>query len=187
MATAMATTATRSDALAAAARLAGLRVPEGVLVAAVGPATAKALAAAGLRVDVVGDGGSRELAERLPLHEGATLLLPGAQAGRPELAEILASRGVRTERVPLYRTVTAAAPLLPAPLDARVYFSPSAVRACHELGLESPGAPRRLAWGDTTAAALRGAGLSCDGEAQADAETLVHLLAAAPRAPEIAR
>ena len=172
---------------AAAARLAGLRVPEGVLVAAVGPATAKALAAAGLRVDVVGDGGSRELAERLPLHEGATLLLPGAQAGRPELAEILASRGVRTERVPLYRTVTAAAPLLPAPLDARVYFSPSAVRACHELGLESPGAPRRLAWGDTTAAALRGAGLSCDGEAQADAETLVHLLAVAPRAPEIAR
>ncbi|HEX5012129.1 MAG TPA: hydroxymethylbilane synthase [Planctomycetota bacterium] len=188
------------DALAvtsrvAAARLAGLHVAEGVLVAAVGPATARALSAAGLRVDVTGDGGARELAARLALRAGATLLLPGAQDGRPELAEALAARGVRVERLALYRTATAAAAPPAAAVDARVYFSPSAVRACRELGLESPGAPRRVAWGDTTASVLRAAGLSCDGEARADVETLVQLLAASgpgvrahpARSPEVPR
>jgi uroporphyrinogen-III synthase len=171
------------DALAissrvAAARLRGLPVPEGVIVAAVGPATAKALAEAGVRTDVVGDGGGRELAARLVLREGAVALLPGAQDGRPELADALAARGVRVERLSLYRTASAVAAPPPATLDVRVYFSPSAVRASRALGMESPGPSRRIAWGDTTAQVLASAGLRCDGEARADVETLAHLLAA---------
>ncbi len=171
---------------AAAARLRGLPVAAGVLVAAVGPATAQALRDAGLRVDVTGDGGGRELARRLDLSAGARVLFPCAQDARPDLPDELAVRGVQVDRVPLYRTVSAPAPPPPAPCDARVYLSPSAVAACRELRLEDgPAPPRRLAWGASTAAALRDAGLPCDGDARADVEALAALLQT--RIPEVRR
>lgn len=167
---------------AAAARLRGLPVAEGVLVAAVGPSTAQSLRDAGLRVDVTGDGGGRDLAARLDLAAGARVLFPCAQDARPDLPDELAVRGVQVDRVPLYRTVTAAAaPPASAPCDARVYLSPSAVAACRELLLEEGQAPpRRIAWGASTAAALRQAGLPCEGDARADVEELAALLRTRP-------
>ena len=172
---------------AAAARLAGLQVADGVTVAAVGPATAEALRAAGLRVDVVGSGGARELADRLPQRDGARVLFPCAQDARPDLPAALAARGVAVERLPLYRTATAAAPPPAAACDTRVYLSPSAVAACESLGVREEAGARALAWGFATAQALAAAGRACAGDAGADAESLVALLLLPQPAPEVSR
>jgi hydroxymethylbilane synthase len=170
-------------------RVSAFELPAGVLVAAVGRVTASFLEMCGLRADVVGEGGSRDLAPLLTLTAGARVLLPGAEDGRPELAHELEARGIQVERVALYRTAPAATrPATPAtPAAARVYLSPSAVRACLALGMESPAPAVRLAWGDATAEALAAAGLGCDGNARADAEAIVHLLARLHRAPEPTR
>jgi hydroxymethylbilane synthase/glutamyl-tRNA reductase len=164
------------DALAvtsrhAAARLSGAALPAGVLVGAVGPSTARALLAAGLRADVVGTGGGRELAEALAprLARGARVLFPCAEAARPDLAEALSAHGITVEAVPVYRTVTAAAVTCDVAdtgtgadqADALVYLSPSAVQASLALGYraEAAEALARVAIGGATAAALEAAGL----------------------------
>jgi hydroxymethylbilane synthase len=106
------------DALAvtsrhAAARLAGLALPPDVLLAAVGPSTARALLDAGLRAELVGAGGARELGETLGsrLQRGARVLFPCAEGARPDLGLALAPRGVTVEPLVVYRTVTASAPV----------------------------------------------------------------------------
>jgi hydroxymethylbilane synthase len=157
------------DALAvtsrhAAARLAGQSAPPGVLVAAVGPTTARELDSAGMRCDVVGEGGGRELAEALGarLARGARVLFPCAEAARPDLAEGLAAHGIEIEPLVVYRTVPASvAGGSAGPADARVHLSPSAVEAAVALGAESEDAGPlvRVAIGATTAAALEAAGL----------------------------
>jgi hydroxymethylbilane synthase len=133
---------TSGDALAvtsqeAARRLSDVRVPAGVTVAAVGPATARALSAVGLRATYVGKGGAAELARNLPVGEGGRVLFPCAEASRKEMAEGLAQRGVPLEKVVVYRTVQKAAGEHHEGADVRVYMSPSAVTSSVALGRES--------------------------------------------------
>ena len=167
----------------AARRLAGIDLPSGVVVAAVGPASARALAAAGLTAQVVGAGGARELAEGLPLAPGARVCFPCAEDARDELEATLAARGVEVERVALYRTVQQGAARLHAGIDARVYMSPSAVAAAWALERASPerSAPR-LALGRTTAEALASLGAQAEPASPAPCPMdvpMVELLAAA--------
>jgi hydroxymethylbilane synthase len=174
------------DALAvtskeAARRLAGVRVPDGVLVGAVGSATERELTRSGLAVDHVGDGGARELARSLPVEAGRRVLFPCALDALPDLPETLGERGVDVERLVLYRTVPCPDVALDADVEARVYMSPSAVAACleHECALGDR-APARIALGPTTAAALERHGLSFRTSDARSPEAVVQLLTHAP-------
>jgi hydroxymethylbilane synthase len=176
------------DALAftsahAARRLRGLIVPEGVRVAAVGEATARELAAAGLRVDLVGRSGARLLARAMDVAPGARVLFPCAENARADLEEELRLRGVVVERLALYRTRAKLDAVLYPEADARLYLSPSAVEAA--LGWERARFPRarRVALGEATSAALSAAGLAHD---QAPSTDTAELLDALVR-PELAR
>lgn len=133
-------------------------------VAAVGPATARALAEVDVPVDLVADeetgaGLAKALLERL----GAArppVLLPTARGGRPELGDALTAAGCPVRRVELYESV----PLAPPPaealeVDAVVVASPSGARAalggCAGAGLRA----RVVAIGPTTAEAVTALGL----------------------------
>jgi uroporphyrinogen-III synthase len=132
-----------------------------VTVAAVGPGTARALEAAGLRVDLVGAGGAAELPARLPLAAGARVLFPCAEEARADLEQALSGRGLEVRRVAVYRTRAMTAPRLDPDCDARVYTSPSAVEAALTWERAHPGrGTALLALGRTTAAALEQAGLA---------------------------
>ena len=84
------------------------RVFGGVKVAAIGPATAAALAQHGIMADFVPD---KYVSEAIVQHmesadlKGARVLLPRADIGREELAEGLARLGAEVEQVWVYRTV----------------------------------------------------------------------------------
>lgn len=98
----------QNGARAIARRLAarGGRIPETTRVAAVGPATANALAESGIEVDHVPDeyltvaiaGGLGELADR-------RVVLARADAATPQLRETLIARGALVEEVVAYRTI----------------------------------------------------------------------------------
>jgi len=156
--------------VAAAARraafdLAGL----GATVAAIGPATAAALARAGRPADLVPDTFVAEaVADALVARgvEGRPVWLPRAVEGRPVLPERLRAAGAVVTERHLYRTVTAArmaAPLaqaLAAPLDAVTFTSGSTVRHFERLrqGRPLPRGCRVACIGPVTAAAARAAG-----------------------------
>lgn len=77
-------------------------------VAAIGPATGKAVAGRGVKPDVVARTFVAEgLLDALAAHDldGAKVLLPRAAQAREVLPETLASRGARVEVVPAYETV----------------------------------------------------------------------------------
>jgi len=77
-------------------------------VAAIGPATAEALAAHGIDADVVPEEYVAEAvveALRPHLEEGDTVLLPRAAEARSELPEGLTALGAEIHEVPLYRAV----------------------------------------------------------------------------------
>jgi hydroxymethylbilane synthase len=180
------------DALAitsrrAAAYLDGTKPPAGVRIAAVGPATARALGELGLHVDVIGDGGARELASRLELAEGARVLFPCAEQARDELEGELGARGVAVERLELYRTVPVEGLELAPDVDARIYLSPSAVQAALAAERAAPASRAlRLALGRTTAEALDEAGLEAEPAIGGPSlvEALVHrLLQSVPGQP----
>ena len=112
-------------------------------VAAVGPSTAHALAAAGLPATLRGSGdGAAALAKGM-LESGAIdanshVLVPQSAIARPELVELLSAAGVSATSLVVYRTVReadAAAEQFLAqlqtgqPLDAIVFASPSAVES----------------------------------------------------------
>ena len=168
----------------AAAYLDGARPPAGVLVAAVGPATAHVLGELGLHVDIVGRGGARELAAQLELDAGAHVLFPCGEQARDELEAELATRGIEVERLPLYRTVPVDEVALSDDVDARIYLSPSAVQAALASERARPDGAHpdrrvlRLALGRTTAEALSQAGLDAEPIAGGPslAEALVHRL-----------
>jgi uroporphyrinogen III methyltransferase / synthase len=93
------------------------RALAGAKIAALGPATARALAARGIVPDVLPE---RALAESL-VHALADVpieraLIARAAAGRDELPDALRARGVHVDVLALYETV--AEPLTPAALDA---------------------------------------------------------------------
>lgn len=159
------------SANAARAALGGLIRPgRRPRIAAVGSATAAALAEAGISADLTpAEHSAAGLLAALGDVCGARVLLPQGDQARPELAEGLAARGASVDAVAAYRTLPGpgvgalAAALRARALDAVTFASPSAARALldgagqavHEL---LAGAAL-VAIGPTTAAALRAEGL----------------------------
>jgi uroporphyrinogen III methyltransferase/synthase len=154
--------------------------PAKLRVAAVGPATAAELEAAGWAVDLVGPGpGAEALARALAESgvAGARVLFPAGSLARETLVESLAGLDVRLDRVEAYRTLPARldvgacfAQLDSGAVDAITFASPSAVDGlARALGRdELPAILDRIAVasiGPTTTAALVAAGRAPDAEA----------------------
>jgi uroporphyrinogen III methyltransferase/synthase len=149
-------------------------------VCAIGPATAEALGAAGVRVDLVaeehvGEGVVASLAATGPL-DGVRVLLPRAAAGRDVIPDELRRRGAAVDAVVAYRNArpeeaqpAAAAPVLDrlraGEIHAVVFASPSAVHAFVAAAGGDAAAAAALraatiaAIGPTTRDAARGHGL----------------------------
>ncbi|HEX5336114.1 MAG TPA: uroporphyrinogen-III synthase [Propionicimonas sp.] len=137
------------------------RLAQGTRVAAVGPATAAVLRAAGINVDLVANpGGGAALVAAFP-HGPGRILLPGAEQSSPEPAAGLRALGWTVRLVPVYRTIVAPQP--PDVLvdwrgfDAFVVTAGSVARAAFEAG-GLPG-PKVVAIGDSAADAARAVGL----------------------------
>ena len=142
--------------------------------AAVGPATASAVAAEGFPVDhvaqeFIGSELARELSTML---SGRKVLLPRSERARPDLPDALKTSGALVTEIVTYHTggVGLVDPevmraLRETEVDVISFFSPSAIEnmrvALGEELLTRLGAKAKLAAvGPTTAAALRGAGLT---------------------------
>jgi uroporphyrinogen-III synthase len=146
--------------------------PQTARVAAVGPATARALHDARWRVDVVGDGGAaaliRRMAERFQL-AGSRMLFPAGSMAEDTLETELRSRGASVERVEAYRMFPRVPDVVRVRSDLRegvdvvTFASPSAVRAFAEV--LGPDWPRALsgacvvAMGTSTSAELARTGV----------------------------
>ena len=124
-------------------RMTALRrsLPEGVRLAAVGPATAAALEAGGLRVDHVPPRYETvAIAEGLGDVAGRRVVLARADAATPDLRDALLARGAVVEEVVAYHTVEAPAAsrdrvraALARPLDGVTFTSGSTVRGLRAL------------------------------------------------------
>lgn len=153
-------------------RLRALRVaaPEGARWAAVGPATARALEAEGVRVvRVPAAGTGSAIGGVLGDVAGVRVLLPRSRIASADLPAALAARGALVDDVPAYDTVigpeSSRAPLaaaLGAGLDAAIFTSGSTVEGFFRL---APDPVRALATipavaiGPPTARALAEAGV----------------------------
>jgi uroporphyrinogen-III synthase len=144
----------------------------GVRWAAVGSATARALALAGVRSAFrPPEQTAAGLAGSIPIRDGDRVLLPVGDLARDDLASGLTARGAAVTRVTAYRTIVgppASLPLLEAALPDRpagaVVSSPSAVRGLFTLaetaGLADAGRALPLvAIGRTTASEIERLGL----------------------------
>lgn len=151
----------------------------GTLIAAVGPATAEAVAANGVRVNYVaeestGEGLARELRGFL---RGRKVLLPRSDRGDELLPSALRESGADVTEVVAYRTISPEAldPIIlgrirSAEVDSLVFASPSAVQNfAHFLAAgEFARVSQRVqfaAIGPTTARAIRDAGACVEIEA----------------------
>jgi uroporphyrinogen-III synthase len=100
------TSANGAEALAERLATSRCPIPQGTRLAAVGPATADTLRAAGLRVDhVPSQYLTVEIAFGLGDVEGRRIVLARADAATPDLREALLSRGAVVEEVVAYRTL----------------------------------------------------------------------------------
>jgi len=132
-------------------------MPPGVLVAAVGPATAEELEQFGRRVDLVADPPTGEalagmLLQKLPA--GSRIVSVRGNLRTGNLDERLAEGGYRVESLEVYHNVDPGIPPMePFPLSAVVVASPS---ACRRLVEKNPWIKqhRFYAIGPTTVAAL---------------------------------
>lgn len=131
---------------------------------AVGAATAEAARRRGFDCAMPSDEANGAALARMIGHElarGARVLFPCALERHDALENGLADAGIAVRAVPLYRTQALQGIELPA-ADCVVFTSPSAVGAT-----EPPAASTRaIALGDTTAAAMREAGLTVHGVAE---------------------
>jgi uroporphyrinogen-III synthase len=125
-------------------------------VGAVGEATAAALVARGIKVDVVGAGGGKDLAAAWGPAKRQRLLLPQAADAHPDLADALRASGARVTIAKVYRTVPLKsvdrAPFEHA--DLVCFFAPSQVRAFRALSVKT--AAKFWGHGPTTRAAMAG-------------------------------
>lgn len=145
-----------------------------VRVAAVGPSTAVAATAHFGHVDLVakratGAALGADLASRIRDTDQRVLIL-GAEGGRTEVEEALASAGVPCTRIDIYRTIPV--PRLAAPRDLAadavqeiLLASPSAVAGLCNAARIPPDA-RIITIGPTTTSAARAAGLRVWAEAR---------------------
>lgn len=143
-------------------------VPADTRVAAVGPATATALRAAGLPVDLLPAGSSSAagLAETWPqpTHPASRVLWPSSAIGLPTLPDLLSGMGYLVDRVPAYAPRSLPVPELIARNTALGRYaailltSPSIVSALVSGVWPAPGVTIGCI-GHTTAAAARHAGL----------------------------
>ena len=116
-------------------------LPAGTRLAAVGPATAAALRAGGLRVDHVPDEyRTLAIADGLGDLDGVRVALARADAATPELADALRARGARVDEVVAYRILegppASRAPLAAAMqsgIDGVTFTSGSTVRGLLKL------------------------------------------------------
>ena len=151
--------------------------PVSTAVAAVGSATARALAAAlGRDPDLVAGGSARALLEALAgrgVAPGARVLLPQSALAAPLLAEGLRGLGAHVDRVDAYTTRTAAPADLPPGLvgrwraggvDAVVVTAGSTARAAVELLGPAPPGTVVVALGGPSRAAAAAAGLAPAGD-----------------------
>jgi hydroxymethylbilane synthase len=138
-------------------------IPAGVIVAAVGAASARALREVGVESQVVGHSSARELAAALDVARGARVLFPCAEDALHDLEREFAARGIEVRRLELYRTRARTDVALDERIDARVYMSPSAVQAALPWQREHMHARTQLfALGHTTAAVLAAAELAAN-------------------------
>ena len=148
-------------------------LPAGVRVAAVGPGTAGACAAAGIPADFVPrDALGDALVADLPLAPGDRVVLLRSDIGRRALAAGLAARGADVRDVAAYRTLESADPdavaaaLAHSP-DAVTFASPSAVRGfVSAADLAALAGVCLVAIGPVTAGALAPFGLRADAVAR---------------------
>ncbi len=153
-------------------------------IAAVGPATAASLTGHGLTVDLVPELHSAEgLAAELLARPAASILLPAAERGSPELSEKLSAGGWDVIRVAAYSTE--AVEISPAEVaslmacDVLCVLAPSAVEAWAAAVPHGQQSPPLAAIGATTAAAVGVHDLRLLGAAeQATPEAMVSLLEA---------
>ena len=170
-------------------------------VACVGPVTAEALLAQGVRADLVPPhGNSKAMADTIVKAAGgsireARVLMPRAEQGRDDGVEALRAAGAEVDVVPVYRTVVVPADdptvryglreLRRGRIDVVAFFAPSQVRALLELcgdgGVELVNACRCIAAiGATTARVLEGRGVRVDLiPSSPDAQVLASELASA--------
>jgi uroporphyrinogen III methyltransferase/synthase len=183
------TSANGAACLGAQLRRRGRSIPAGVLVAAVGDATAGALADVGIRTDLVPERATgAALAATLAAAgvAGARVLVARARTGRPEIVEGLRAAGAFVDDVALYDTER----LAPDPAAVAralgdrgatvvVLTAPSAVEtlAAAIAPEDAPGVAA-VTMGPTTSAAARAAGMTVAAEA---AEQSVAGLVAAVR------
>lgn len=130
-------------------------------IAAIGPTTADALRARGLKTDLVPEVYdslhlARELADAAA---GGRIITFRAQNGSPELGDTLRAAKANFTEIPLYRTETLPAPFAPRDVDAVLFTSASTVRglksACPDLPI-----PLACCIGQQTAAEARRHGIT---------------------------
>ncbi len=149
---------------------AGVRWPLRLRVAAVGPATARALQARGRPADLLPETQTGQALAHLltARHRPGRILIPGGNLAQKDLPERLEAAGWEVTRLVCYenRPVSLTAADLYAieqGLDAAVFASPSAVKALWDQAPESVRNVLRAAacvpMGPSTAEALRAAGL----------------------------
>ncbi|MTD13149.1 hypothetical protein GIS00_04210 [Nakamurella sp. YIM 132087] len=169
-------------------------VPADTRVAVVGPATARAVRAAGIAVDLMPESGgsAATLAAIWPAPgEHPRVLLPQSAIASDTLAVALRARGFQVQGVPAYRTVPLPPPssiaedLADGAFEAVLLTSPSTVAAL--AGLPVAAGTVIGAIGASTAAAVREAGLAltftaADPTEQGLVDALAAVAAATPAA-----
>jgi uroporphyrinogen III methyltransferase/synthase len=157
----------------------------GAKIGVIGPGTASALEARGLRPDLIPVRSVAEgLLEALAEHpmEGQRVLIPRAQEAREILPEELRSRGAQVDVVPGYKTVMPEPPPQVAEIDRVILMSSSAARHFRQL---CPTDPECICIGPITAQTARELGFTRILQArQFDEEGVVQALLTGTAEPE---